>query len=153
MAPDTRLYAAPGIRPAEPNARLHALFTVALCAVWVFTGLVPHDPWKPDEAYTFGLVLHILQTGDWVVPTLAGEPFVEKPPAFFLTAAAFAALFGGFFELHDAARLAAGFYLSIVLSFVALSARDLARIDALRLHESVAGERYPDMRWAMRESP
>jgi aryl-alcohol dehydrogenase-like predicted oxidoreductase len=35
---------------------------------------------------------------------------------------------------------------------VALSARDLARIDALRLHESVAGERYPDMRWAMRES-
>ena len=35
---------------------------------------------------------------------------------------------------------------------VALSARDLARIDALRLHESVAGDRYPDMRWTMRES-
>jgi aryl-alcohol dehydrogenase-like predicted oxidoreductase len=36
---------------------------------------------------------------------------------------------------------------------VALSARDLARIDALRLHERVAGDRYPDMRWVMRESP
>jgi hypothetical protein len=36
---------------------------------------------------------------------------------------------------------------------VALSARDRARIEALRLHESVAGERYPDMRWVMRESP
>jgi aryl-alcohol dehydrogenase-like predicted oxidoreductase len=35
---------------------------------------------------------------------------------------------------------------------VALSTRDLARIDALRLHEAVAGERYPDMRWTMRES-
>lgn len=35
---------------------------------------------------------------------------------------------------------------------VALSARDLARIEALRLHESVAGDRYPDMRWVMRES-
>jgi aryl-alcohol dehydrogenase-like predicted oxidoreductase len=35
---------------------------------------------------------------------------------------------------------------------VALSARDLARIDALRLHEAVAGTRYPDMAWAMRES-
>ena len=35
---------------------------------------------------------------------------------------------------------------------VALSARDLHRIDALRLHESVAGDRYPDMRWVMRES-
>jgi aryl-alcohol dehydrogenase-like predicted oxidoreductase len=36
---------------------------------------------------------------------------------------------------------------------VALSARDHARIESLRLHETVAGERYPDMRWAMRESP
>ncbi|HYF59258.1 MAG TPA: aldo/keto reductase [Burkholderiaceae bacterium] len=35
---------------------------------------------------------------------------------------------------------------------VALSARTLARIEALRMHEAVAGERYPDMRWAMRES-
>ncbi len=35
---------------------------------------------------------------------------------------------------------------------VALSTRDLARLDALRLHEAVAGERYPDMRWTMRES-
>jgi TonB family protein len=43
---------------------------------------------------------HILQTGDWVVPTLAGEPFMEKPPAFFVTAAAFASLFGGVLEVQ-----------------------------------------------------
>lgn len=36
---------------------------------------------------------------------------------------------------------------------VGLSARDFARLDAMRLGEAVAGERYPDMRWAMRESP
>jgi len=36
---------------------------------------------------------------------------------------------------------------------VGLSARDCARIDAMRLDEAVSGERYPDMRWAMRESP
>ena len=125
MVPDPRLYATPGARSAEPTDRLHALFTIALCAVWIFTGLFPHDPWKPDEAWTFGLVLHILQTGDWVVPTLAGEPFMEKPPVFFVTAAALSALFGGVLELHDAARLATGFYLSIVLFFVALSAREL----------------------------
>lgn len=35
---------------------------------------------------------------------------------------------------------------------VALSARDLAAIEALRLHETVAGARYPDMRWTNRES-
>jgi aryl-alcohol dehydrogenase-like predicted oxidoreductase len=36
---------------------------------------------------------------------------------------------------------------------VALSARHVAAIEALRLHEAVAGARYPDMRWVMRESP
>ena len=36
---------------------------------------------------------------------------------------------------------------------VALSARDCACIEALRLHESVAGSRYADMAWVMRESP
>jgi len=125
MAPDYRLFATPGASSGEPHLRMHAMFTLALCAIWVFTGLLPHDPWKPDEAYTFGVVLHILHSGDWVVPTLAGEPFMEKPPAFYLTAAAFAALLGGMLELHDAARLAAGFYMSLVLAFIVLSAREL----------------------------
>jgi len=35
---------------------------------------------------------------------------------------------------------------------IALSADELARIDALRLHETVAGTRYPDMRITLRES-
>lgn len=114
-----------GTRVQPSNTRLHALFTFLLCIIWTFTGLVGHDPWKPDEAYTFGLVLHILQSGDWVVPTLAGEPFVEKPPLFFLTAAAFGAAFGGVMALHDAARLAAGFYLCLTLLFLSMSAREL----------------------------
>ena len=56
---------------------------LALLAAWVLLGLAGHDPWKPDEAYTFGLVYHISETGEWLVPTLAGEPFVEEPPLFF----------------------------------------------------------------------
>jgi 4-amino-4-deoxy-L-arabinose transferase-like glycosyltransferase len=98
---------------------------LALIIAWVFLGLFGHDPWKPDEAYTFGLVYHILQTGDWVVPTLAGEPFVEKPPLFFITAAIFAKLFGWALPLHDAARLASAFYVVIALYFVAKTARSL----------------------------
>ncbi|CAH2788159.1 MAG: Putative transmembrane protein [uncultured Paraburkholderia sp.] len=41
-----------------------------------------HDPWKQDETYTFGIVKHMLDTGDLVVPTNAGQPFVEKPPVY-----------------------------------------------------------------------
>src|SRR5258706_7517873 len=88
---------------------------IAVLAGWVLFGLVGHDPWKPDEAYTFGLVFHILQSGDWVVPTLGGEPFMEKPPLFFITAALFAKVFGGLLPLHDAARLASAFYVGLTL--------------------------------------
>ncbi len=96
-----------------------------LIAAWLLPGLFGHDPWKPDEAYTFGLVYHILESGDWLVPTLAGEPFVEKPPLFFWTAALFARLFGWALPLHDAAHLASAFYVALTLFFTALGARRL----------------------------
>lgn len=96
-----------------------------LIAVWLAAGLFGRDPWKPDEAYTLGLVHHILQTGDWVVPTLAGEPFMEKPPLFFISAALFAQAFGAVLPIHDAARLACAFYAGLTLLFVWLAARAL----------------------------
>jgi len=96
----------------------------ALLAAWLVAGLVGHDPWKPDEAYTFGLVYHILQHNDWLVPTLAGEPFVEKPPLFYWTAALFANALGPVLPLHDAARLASAFYAALTLAFTYLIAKD-----------------------------
>src|SRR5512144_2348229 len=84
-----------------------ASFLFLLCAAWILPGLVGHDPWKPDEAYGFGLVLGILKTGDLVVPTLAGEPFMEKPPLCYATAAATARIASPLLAPHDGARLAA----------------------------------------------
>src|SRR5438477_7600903 len=78
----------------------------------------------PDEAYSFGLVYHILQANDWLVPTLAGQPFVEKPPLFFWTAAFFANATEVFLPLHDAARLATAFYVVATLLFAYLTAKD-----------------------------
>lgn len=105
--------------------KLAGLATAGLCLLWIALGLTGHEPWKPDEAYSFGLVLHIVQSGDWVMPTLGGEPFLEKPPAFFITAAWFARLAGDWLPLHDAARLATGFYLALTLLFLALTADEL----------------------------
>jgi len=104
---------------------IHLAWVILLCTAWTLLGLVGHDPWKPDEAYGFGLVYSILNGGDWVVPMLAGEPFMEKPPLYYLTAAAFAKLFSGWLPLHDGARLASGFYMVLVLSFTGLTAREL----------------------------
>ena len=104
----------------------HALaLTCLLCIVWLLPGLIGRDPWKPDEAYSFGLVNHMYQTGDWVVPTLAEEPFVAKPPLFYITAALFARAFGWLLPIHDAARLANVFYLGLAFFFVGLTSREL----------------------------
>jgi 4-amino-4-deoxy-L-arabinose transferase-like glycosyltransferase len=113
-------------RPATDFVSRHPLtFTCLLCIAWMLPGLLGRDPWKPDEAYSFGLVYHILQSGDWVIPTLAQEPFMEKPPLFYLTAALFARLFGWLLPLHDAARLATAFYLSVAFVFIGLTGKEL----------------------------
>ncbi len=94
-------------------------------ASWIVPGLLGHEPWKPDEAYTFGLVSHILHSGDWVVPTLAGEPFMEKPPFYFISAALNTRVFQGLLSLPDAARLTSAWFLLLTFGFVALTARQL----------------------------
>ncbi len=101
------------------------LFLGLLCAVWLLTGLIGHDPWKPDEAYSFGLVYHILKSGDWLVPTLAGDVYMERPPLFYWTAAIFAKVFAAFLPLHDGARLATGFYMGLTMLFTGMTGREL----------------------------
>lgn len=113
-----------GARPIN-NISVMTALTIGICAAWILPGLIGHDPWKPDEAYTFGLVYHILQGGGWVVPMLAGEPLVEKPPLFVLTAALFAKLFSFVLPLHDGARLAGGFYVALAFGFTAAASREL----------------------------
>lgn len=88
------------------------------CA-WMLPGLIGRDPWKPDEGYTFGLVNHILRTGDWVVPTLTGEPFMEKPPIFYLVAALFAKITSPVLPMYEGARLACALFVGLAALFVA----------------------------------
>ena len=110
-----------GVSPTA-SARL-ALY--CLIGAWLLFGLFGRDPWKPDEAYTFGVVNHMVQTGDWIVPHLAGEPFMEKPPLFFFTSAMFVRLLGGALSPHDAARLATALYVGLTLLFAGLAAASL----------------------------
>lgn len=99
---------------------------VLLMAIWIVPGLFGHEPWKPDEGYTIGLVKHVVDTGDWVAPHLAGAPFMEKPPVFFITAALFAkALPEGLLPLHQVMALAAAFYLALMFLFVYFAGREL----------------------------
>ncbi len=98
---------------------------IVICVAWVLIGLVGHDPWKSDEAYTFGAAYRMLQTGDWTVPRIGDTPFLQTPPLVHYGAALTATVFSPFFALHDAARLSVGIWLGLLLIFTALTAREL----------------------------
>jgi 4-amino-4-deoxy-L-arabinose transferase-like glycosyltransferase len=98
---------------------------VLLAAAWILPGTVARSPWKADEAYTYGLIHHMVESGDWVIPTLGGEPFMQKPPVMFVTAAICGKLFGGLLGTDTAFRLAVVMFQTLTLIFVGVGAREL----------------------------
>ncbi len=108
----------------KARTAIPAVVILLLFIAWIMPGLIGRDLWKADEPYSFGLVNHIATTGDWVVPTLAGEPFMEKPPLLYLTGAAFVR-FSPWLAPHDAARLATGLFMTLTVLFIALASREL----------------------------
>lgn len=96
---------------------------VAVLVLYVLPGLIGHDPWKPDEGYVFDIIYQIVRTGHWVIPRLAGQPFMEKPPFYYLVAAGTAKLFSPWLPLHDGARLASGLFMTGSITLLALAAR------------------------------
>jgi 4-amino-4-deoxy-L-arabinose transferase-like glycosyltransferase len=95
------------------------LVALAILCAWLLPGTLGHEPWKQDETYTFGIIQHMLDTGDLVVPTNAGQPFVEKPPIYDWVAAGLAWMFGRYLPLHDAARLASALFAGLTVYYTA----------------------------------
>jgi 4-amino-4-deoxy-L-arabinose transferase-like glycosyltransferase len=126
-----RPYVPESADPTEvsPSGRFRAVKQaglVLLAVAWVALGLVGHDPWKVEDATTFGLAWDVAQRGDFVVPDLVGEPYLALPPLLpDLGAAAIHALSPPL-EPFDAARLVAGLALAVLLTFTALASRELA---------------------------
>jgi 4-amino-4-deoxy-L-arabinose transferase-like glycosyltransferase len=105
-------------------ARAGAFLGVLLLALaYILPGLTGRDPWGPDEAVSVGIIHHMATTGDLVVPTLAGEPVLEDPPAYYIGAAGMVRLVGHWLPMHDAARITTGLCLAMTLLFVGLMAR------------------------------
>ncbi|TDA46331.1 ArnT family glycosyltransferase, partial [Burkholderia pyrrocinia] len=106
------------------------LLAAALVCAYVLPGVLGHDPWKQDETYTFGIIQHMLETGDFVVPTNAGLPFMEKPPLYAWVATSLAWLLQRVMPLHDAARLASALFAALAFGFIARAARIASRADS-----------------------
>src|SRR5512140_3991841 len=100
----------------------HAVLLLVALA-FVAPGLVGHDPWRAFDVIAIEIVHQMHLTGDWLVPRLAGEAWVEDPPFFHWTGLAFGKLFGAWIGFHNAVRIASGFAVLASLWFLYLAAR------------------------------
>jgi 4-amino-4-deoxy-L-arabinose transferase-like glycosyltransferase len=113
------------VSPTGPYRALKQFGLVLLCAAWVALGLAGHDPWKTEDATSIGVASEMADSGDYVVPTLAGEPYVPRPPLAYMGGALAIKAFSPPLQIHNAARMIAGVALTLVLLATALASREL----------------------------
>ncbi|MDR3669261.1 MAG: glycosyltransferase family 39 protein [Holophaga sp.] len=59
------------------------MWTGLLAMALFFMGLRDHTLWDYHEPYVGGIIREMTTSGNWVVPTLNGQPYLEKPPLFY----------------------------------------------------------------------
>lgn len=95
----------------------------ALALAFVLPGLLNHDPWKSFDAIGVEIVHQMQLSGDWLVPRVAGAPWLEDPPFFHWVALLFAKLASFALPFHDAVRVASGLMVLAACAFLYLAAR------------------------------
>ncbi|MFJ2994351.1 ArnT family glycosyltransferase [Pandoraea sp. NPDC087047] len=109
------------------SSRTRTIFwlSAALLFAFLLAGLFDRDPWKADEPYSVGMVLNFFRGHDLIVPRVAADPFVEKPPVMYWTGAIFARLASGVLPVFDGAQLAVLAWLVIAVICVGRLAQRL----------------------------
>jgi 4-amino-4-deoxy-L-arabinose transferase-like glycosyltransferase len=79
---------------AAVTGRRAFLAALAISIAISFTGIFDHSLWTPDEPRVAAIGREMLVSGDYVVPTLTGQPFLEKPPLGWWVMTALYRLFG-----------------------------------------------------------
>jgi 4-amino-4-deoxy-L-arabinose transferase-like glycosyltransferase len=78
------------------DARRLAAAVVVLWIVLFALGLGNHQLRGAEEPYVGGIIREMADSHDWVVPTLNGSPYLEKPPLYYLVGALAARVTGSF---------------------------------------------------------
>lgn len=92
------------------HSRGWCYLTLALIALTLLFGQFDHDLWSPDEPREAGIAWEMLRQHDYIVPTLAGQYFIEKPPLFYWSATALAHLSAGLISPVAVLRLLCALY-------------------------------------------
>ncbi len=81
---------------------------LAIVAALSFIGIFDHSLWTPDEPREAQIVREMSLNGEYLIPSLGGDEFLEKPPLYYLAAAGFYRLLGSHFP--EAGRVASALF-------------------------------------------
>lgn len=98
--------------PAAATIALPRWSIIALCLLYILPGLIGRDPWKGDDAASFGIMWTMAHGGldDWLWPHIVGLPMPEEGPLAFWLGAICIKLFGWLMGDAMAARLSTGIF-------------------------------------------
>jgi 4-amino-4-deoxy-L-arabinose transferase-like glycosyltransferase len=113
------------VSPSGPWRATKQFGLVLLCATWILLGLAGHDPWKTEDATSIGVAYEMAQRSDYLLPVLAGEAYLARPPLLYSAAAIAIRTLSPPLEAHNAARVVVGVLLVLTLWFTALASREL----------------------------
>lgn len=99
----------PDLTERKPPPGLARQAAWLLCGLWLLAGITGHGPWKADDALHLG-VAWSMAGSDWLVPRIAGEPWLASPPLYHWLATICGKLLGSLLPWHDAARLATALF-------------------------------------------
>ena len=103
--------------------KLHLFFVLLI--IFLCTGLIGHEPWRPLESTSISIILDIVQNNLIILPMAASENIITHPPLYSYVAAAFGKLFSPILSLHDAARLSNIFWVGLIMTSLGLMTREL----------------------------
>ncbi len=104
---------------------LSGRWLATLVIAFLLPGLIGHDPWKSEDAISFGVVYGLLDHGTWLTPSLAGEPWLRDGPLYYWMAALCAKALHMLVPVHDGARVASLVSIAAALYFTRMCGREL----------------------------
>ena len=110
---------------SKPAQKFFPRWIAILCLLVLFVGVADHDLWTPDEPREAAIMLSMSRSGNLIIPDLAGVPFVEKPPLYYIVGAGVLRLFGPVLGATPSLRLTSAMWGVGVLAMTWLLARRL----------------------------
>ncbi|HET7772831.1 MAG TPA: glycosyltransferase, partial [Burkholderiaceae bacterium] len=119
----------PALLTERATRKLPRFILLAMAVAYCAAGLIGRDPWRTDDAVTFGVAWTMAHGNllDWLMPNVLSDPVVQDGPLTYWVAALSIWVFGGLLGEPLAARIPTGMGTGLALAATWYATYTLAR--------------------------